>query len=116
MAHSASKNSNTGLVTLVGVATDEESVRLIEAVLPHAMHLRPQWDRMLWGPFDDQVIVGLPIGNKVTRDTIENHSRHFYSLLSLLGTPLVSSPMQVESFEVERETLQSVVPLVVEDE
>ena len=93
-------------VVLIAALSEAAAVQLIEAALPHASHLRPLWERILVGEYDGQMAIGVPITSKVTTDTIENHSRHLYSLLNLLGVPLVTSPMALTIIEIQRSALR----------
>ncbi|MBN94010.1 MAG: hypothetical protein CL928_08040 [Deltaproteobacteria bacterium] len=95
------------VVVLVAALSEQAAVDLIEAALPHATHLRPLWERILVGGYDGQMAIGVPITTKVTSDTIENHSRHLYSLLNLLGVPLVTSPMALSTLEIPRSDLRA---------
>lgn len=79
-----------------------------EAVLEasvNATHLKAMWERLLVGKAGGVDFVGLPIGNKVNDDSIENHSRHLHSLLRLLGLPFTSSYTDVEVVEVPKASL-----------
>ena len=98
-----------GSVVLVAATIDPAAVILVEAALHHAPHLRPLWERLLVGeePEQGRTVLGLPLSNKVTSDSIENHSRHLFSLFNLLGVPLVSSPMMLERFDVKRNALRT---------
>ena len=94
------------IVVLVAALSEQAAVDLIEAALPHATHLHPLWERILVGGYDGKMAIGVPITTKVTSDTIENHSRHLYSLLNLLGVPLVTSPMALSTVEIPRHGLR----------
>ena len=97
------------LVVMVAAVIDPAAVALVEQALHHATHLRPLWERLLVGeePEQGRTILGMLLSNKVTSDSIDNHSRHLFSLFNLLGMPLVSSPMMLERFDVERERLRT---------
>jgi hypothetical protein len=97
------------LVVLVAAIIDPAAVVLVEAALHHATHLRPLWERLMVGeePEEGRTVLGLPLSNKVTSDSIENHSRHLFSLFNLLGVPLVSSPMMLDRFDVKRSALRT---------
>jgi len=97
------------IVVMVAAVIDPAAVALVEEALHHATHLRPLWERLLVGeePEQDRTILGMPLSNKVTSDSIDNHSRHLFSLFNLLGMPLVSSPMMLERFDVDREKLRT---------
>jgi len=98
-----------GSVVLVAATIDPAAVILVEAALHHAPHLRPLWERLLVGeePEQGRTVLGLPLSNKVTSDSIENHSRHLFSLFNLLGVPLVSSPMMLDRFDVKRSAMRT---------
>jgi|GEM_PF-1970746 len=91
-----------GTLVLVAAVIDPAAVVLVEAALHNATHLRPLWERLLVGeePEQGRTVLGLPLSHKVTSDSIDNHSRHLFSLFNLLGVPLVSSPMMLERFDV----------------
>ena len=94
-------NAEPGLVTMVATWTDPAAVELLEAALPHTTHLKPLWERIRVKVEEQRALVGLPISAKVTDETCDNHSRHFWSLLNLLGVPLVPSPMALKRMEVD---------------
>ena len=86
---------------MVAVHTDPAAVGLLENAVANATHLKPMWERIRIKDEGDRVLIGVPVQNKVTQETCDNHARHFYSLLKLLGVPLAATPMAVEMFEVE---------------
>ena len=94
------------LVTMVATWTDPAAVELLEAALPHTTHLKPLWERIRVKVESQRACVGLPISAKVTDETCDNHARHFWSLLNLLGVPLVPTPMGLQRLEVEGEGLR----------
>lgn len=93
-------------VTMVATWTDPAAVELLEAALPHTTHLKPLWERIRVLVEDQRALVGLPISAKVTDETCDNHARHFWSLLNLLGVPIVPSPMALKRLEVDGEGLR----------
>ena len=97
------------LTTVVVAYTEPEAVALLEARLVDSLHLRPMWERMRAGEHNGRTFLGIPIGSKVTDDSVENHSRHFHSLLRLLDLPLTTSYLQVETVEVAEDTLRELV-------
>ncbi len=99
----------SNMLIMVGAVIDPAAVVLVEQALHHATHLRPLWERLLVGeePEQGRTILGMPLTNKVTGDSIDNHSRHLFSLFNLLGVPLVSSPMMLQRFDVQRDAMRS---------
>lgn len=95
------------MMTVVVAYTEPEGVALLEAKLEDSLHLRPMWEKLRTGEANGRTFLGLPITTKVTRDTIENHSRHLHSLLRLLDLPLTSSYLQVEEIEVPADALRA---------
>ena len=93
-------------VTMIGAWTESAAIELLEAALPNTTHLKPLWERIRVYQEDDRSWVGLPITAKVSDEAADNHARHFYSLLNLLGVPLVTSPMALERLLVDREALR----------
>jgi hypothetical protein len=93
-------------LVMIAVLTEPLAVDLLLAALPEAMHLRPLWDRLVIVDLPDYVAIGLPIANKVTKDSIENHRRHLFSLLNLLEVPLASSPSHLHQLEVDRDQIR----------
>ena len=91
-------------VVMVGVWTEPTAIELLETAIPNATHLKPLWERIRVEVIDDRAWIGLPITNKVTDENADNHARHFYSLLNLLGVPLAPSPMSLERRELTDET------------
>ena len=83
---------------MIGTWTEPTAVQLLETAIPNATHLKPLWDDRAW--------VGLPITSKVTDENADNHARHFYSLLNLLGVPLAPSPMSLERHSAAPEDLK----------
>jgi hypothetical protein len=83
-------------VVVMGTWTRPEAIDLLEDALPHAAHLKPLWERIVVKVEEGKALIGLPITSKVTDDTCDNHARHLYSLLKLLGLPLVRSPMALD--------------------
>jgi len=96
-------------MVMIAAVIDPAAIALVEESLHHATHLRPLWERLLVGeePDEGRTILGMSMSNKVTSDTIENHSRHLFSLFNLLGVPLVSSPMMLQRFNVFRSAMRS---------
>jgi hypothetical protein len=99
-------------VTMMSVWTDPAAVELLESSLINATHLKPLWERILVKEEDGRACIGLPVATKVTDDNCDNHARHFYSLLNLLGLPLVPSPMALDRLEFDRSEVR---PLHFED-
>lgn len=95
-------------IVMIAVLTEQLAVDLLMEALPEAMHLRPLWERLVIANVDGYTAIGLPIANKVTKDTIENHRRHFFSLLNLLEVPLAASPKHLHQLEITREQLVDV--------
>lgn len=93
-------------LVMIAVLTEPLAVDLLLAALPDAMHLRPLWDRLVIADLPDYVAIGLPIANKVTKDSIENHRRHLFSLLNLLEVPLASSPSHLHQVEIDRDQIR----------
>jgi len=91
---------------MIGTWTEPTAVQLLETAIPNATHLKPLWERIRVQIIDDRAWVGLPITAKVTDENADNHARHFYSLLNLLGVPLAPSPMSLERHEAEPEELK----------
>ncbi len=100
------KEESESLV-MMAVLTEPLAVDLLLASLPDAMHLRPLWERLIIADLPECVAIGLPIANKVTRDSTENHRRHLFSLLNLLEVPLVSSPTHLHRIEVDRAAVRT---------
>ena len=105
----ASEEVKEQTLALVAAVIDPAAIVLVEAALHHATHLRPLWERLLVGeePEQGRTVLGLPLSNKVSSDSIENHARHLFSLFNLLGVPLVSSPMMIERFDVMRSAMRA---------
>ena len=80
--------------------------------MANATHLKPMWERVRIKDDGDRVLIGVPVHNKVTQETCDNHKRHFYSLLNLLGVPLATSPMALTEIEV---FLDEVRPIPFDD-
>ena len=94
--------------------TDPAAIELLEAAISSAGHLKPLWERIrVREEPDGRAMVGVPVANKVTQETCDNHARHFYSLLNLLGVPLVPSPMSLQRLDVDNP--DSIRPLHFED-
>lgn len=91
---------------LVGTWTEPTAIELLEAALYNTTHLKPLWERIRVQIVDGRAWVGMPITSKVTDENADNHARHFYSLLNLMGVPLVPSPMALERLEVPTEDLK----------
>ncbi len=93
-------------VTLVVAYTEPAAVQVLRASLLTASHLRPLWERLQVGnTLDGRTFVGVCVGSKVTGDTLDNHSRHLFSLFNMLGVPLISSPMMIERADTLKSTL-----------
>ncbi|MEE2829466.1 MAG: hypothetical protein VX498_09770 [Myxococcota bacterium] len=92
-------------VMMSGTWTESAAIELLEAALPNTTHLKPLWERIRVYRKDNACWVGLPITAKVSDEAADNHARHLYSLLNLLGVPLVPSPMALERLVVERDEL-----------
>ena len=92
-------------VVMIGTWTEPTAITLLEAAIPNITHLKPLWERIRVLIVDDRAWVGLPITNKVTDENADNHARHLYSLLNLLGVPLAASPMSLERHEAFPEDL-----------
>ena len=91
---------------MIGTWTEPTAVQLLETAIPNATHLKPLWERIRVQIVDDRAWVGLPITSKVTEENADNHARHFYSLLNLLGVPLAPSPMSLERHNAAPEDLK----------
>ena len=91
---------------MIGTWTEPTAVQLLETAIPNATHLKPLWERIRVQIVDDRAWVGLPITSKVTDENADNHARHFYSLLNLLGVPLAPSPMSLERHDAPPEDLK----------
>ena len=91
---------------MIGTWTEPTAVQLLETAIPNATHLKPLWERIRVQLVDDRAWVGLPITSKVTDENTDNHARHFYSLLNLLGVPLAPSPMSLERHSASPEDLK----------
>mgnify|MGYP000043869290 FL=1 len=101
--------------TVVVAYTEPEGVDLLQARLVDSLHLRPMWEKLRTGDHNGRTFLGIPIGSKVTSDTVQNHGRHLHSLLRLLDLPLTSSPEQVEAIEVPLDSLSELEVPDVED-
>lgn len=97
---------NTGEVVVMGKWTRLEAIDLLEEALPNATHLKPLWERIMVKEEDGKALIGLPVTSKVTDDTCDNHARHLYSLLNLLGLPIVRSPMALDRITTSNEGLR----------
>jgi len=93
-------------IMMIGTWTEPTAITLLEAAIPNVTHLKPLWERIRVQIIDDRAWVGLPITAKVTSENADNHARHLYSLLNLLGVPLASSPMSLERHEAIPEDLK----------
>ncbi len=101
-------------ITMMVTWTDPAAIELLEAAIANAGHLKPLWERIrVREEPDGRALVGVPVSNKVTQETCDNHARHFYSLLNLLGVPLVPSPMSLQRLDVA--DAATVRPLHFED-
>jgi len=88
--------------TFIVTWTDPAAIDLLEAAIANAGHLKPLWERIrVREEPDGRALVGVPVSNKVTQETCDNHARHFFSLLNLLGVPLVPSPMSLQTLELD---------------
>ena len=85
--------------------TDAGPAAVTEATLENA-HLKPMWERLRIGRAGGVAFVGIPIGNKVNDDSVENHSRHLHSLLRLLDLPFTKNYLDVALVEVDGSTLE----------
>jgi hypothetical protein len=92
-------------IVMIGTWTEPTAITLLEAAIPNVTHLKPLWERIRVLVVDDRAWVGLPITAKVTDENADNHARHLYSLLNLLGVPLAASPMSLERHEADPEDL-----------
>jgi len=93
-------------VTLMAAWTDPAAITLLEQALPNTSHLKPLWERIRVHIVDGRACVGLPIASKVNDETCDNHARHLYSLLNLLGVPLATSPMALIQVVVNSKQLR----------
>jgi len=93
--------------TLVVAFMGDDGSEAVQAASVNATHLKAMWERLRVGKAGGVDFVGLPIGNKVNDDSIENHSRHLHSLLRLLGLPFTSSYTDVSVVEVQKDSLTS---------
>ncbi|MCO4770135.1 MAG: hypothetical protein KDA24_08910 [Deltaproteobacteria bacterium] len=93
------------LETLVVAFMGADGGKALREASNHAAHLKAMWERLRVGKAGGVDFVGIPIGNKVNDDSIENHSRHLHSLLRLLGLPLTNSYMDVKVVEVPSDTI-----------
>ena len=100
------EDSENQQTTMVGIWTEPTAVELLETALPNTTHLKPLWERIRVTEADGRAWVDLPITAKVTDENADNHARHLYSLLNLLGVPLVPSPMALERAEFEPDSLR----------
>ncbi len=98
-----------GSSTMMGTWTQPEAIELLEEALNHASHLKPLWERIRVKEEGGRSLIGLPISSKVTDDTCDNHARHLWSLLNVLGLPLVPSPMALQRFDVDEDDLRPLI-------
>lgn len=98
-----------GATTVMGTWTQPEAIELLEEALNHAGHLKPLWERIRVKDEGTRSLIGLPISSKVTDDTCDNHARHLWSLLNVLGLPLVPSPMALQRIEVDEAELRPLI-------
>ena len=100
--------ADPGMETVVVAFMGTDGAQALAAAAANATHLKAMWERLRLGVAGGVDFVGIPIGNKVNDDSIENHSRHLHSLLRLLGVPLTTSFKDVAVVEVAAEVLQPI--------
>jgi len=93
-------------VVVMGVWTRVEAIGLLEDALPLHAHLQALWERIVVKEEDGKALIGLPLTAKVTSETCDNHARHLFSLLRMLGLPVVTSPMALEQISTGAEGLR----------
>lgn len=98
--------ARVGPVTMIGTWTDPAAIEVLEAALPATGHLRPLLERIRVRVGDGRACVGIPLGSRVTDESCDNHARHLFSLLTLLGVKLVPSPMALERVQVDAAELR----------
>lgn len=96
-----------GMETLVVAFMGADGGEALASAASEATHLKAMWERLRVGKAGGVDFVGLPIGNKVNDDSIENHSRHLHSLLRLMGLPLTNSYQDVAVVEVPADSLSA---------
>ena len=96
-----------GMETLVVAFMGTDGTEAVLEATQGATHLKAMWERLRVGKAGGVDFVGLPIGNKVNDDSIENHSRHLHSLLKLLDLPFTNNFMDVSVVEVPAESLST---------
>jgi hypothetical protein len=94
-----------GLETLVVAFMGADGHDAVIEATQAATHLKAMWERLRVGKAGGVDFVGLPIGNKVNDDSIENHSRHLHSLLKLLDLPFTKNYLDVAVVEVAADSL-----------
>jgi cell division protein FtsB len=94
-------------LVMVAALTEPLAIELLLASLPDAMHLRPLWERLVVVDLPECIAIGLPIATKVTKDSVENHRRHLFSLLSLLKVPLVTDARHLHRITVSRDAVRT---------
>ncbi len=100
--------ANPGMETVVVAFMGTDGAQALTDAVADAAHLKPMWERLRFGVAGGVDFVGIPIGNKVSDDSIENHSRHLHSLLQLLEVPITNSFKDVAVVEVAEEILQPI--------
>lgn len=94
------------LVPMILLPVDARDVSVMEGTLVDLLHLKPLWERLLVGEADGRTIVGLQVAQKVSADSLENHARHLYSLLHVLGASLSVGPGAIRRVDVPRARLR----------
>jgi len=97
-----------GQETLVVAFMGTDGRAALQAAVGDATHLKAMWEKLRVGQAEGVDFVGVPIGNKVNDDSIENHSRHLHSLLHLMGVPLTKSHMDITKVVVPEATLEPI--------
>lgn len=92
---------------MVVLPVSTQDIEAIEATLADLLHLKPLWERLLVGEHDGRSVVGLAIGQKVTADSLENHARHLYSLLNVLGAVHGVGPGAIRKVDIPRARLRA---------
>ncbi len=94
--------------TLVVAFMGTDGRAALQEAAAEATHLKAMWEKLRLGQAEGVDFVGVPIGNKVNDDSIENHSRHLHSLLHLMGVPLTKSHMDITKVVVPEEILEPI--------
>lgn len=103
-----STEDSESLETVVAAFMGPDGRDALTESAAEAMHLKSMWERLRFGTVDKIDFVGLPLGNKVNADTLENHSRHLHSLLHLLNVPITESHNDIVTLEIAVDGLEPI--------